>query len=80
MTTETKRGVVQWFKNNIITIVLIIAGFTLTQIQADNKIEAKVETNKALYEKDVEYIKQSIQEIKTDIKEIKKELKEKRDK
>lgn len=80
MTIQTKSNIKTWFKNNIVTILIVIAGFTWTQVEADSNIKAEVEKNKALYEKDVEYIKQSIQEIKTDLKDIKQELKVKRDK
>ena len=60
-----------WDFKTILQIAIIIAGF----IVAYTKLEAQVFSNRELYVKDIEYMKEDMRDIKDQLKELTEEIK-----
>lgn len=59
-----------WDFKSILQILLIVVGFAI----AYTKLEAKVENDRLLVTKDVEYLKLAIDHLKDEVKEMAKEI------
>lgn len=63
-----------WDFKSILEIVLIIVGFTI----AYTKLEAKVDGDRALFEKDVAYIKGAIDNLGYEVRSLREEINKKK--